>query len=172
MIASLGYKWGDSDKIRKENGNATFDEDDVQDKGSLAVHALPLTKRSGKEDALFLMGENPSFLTANSNVLDTGNSDETVYWSKWAKDLAQSRGFSTTNFTGDPMKHEAQGLNPCALKGTSYDFDPKTNRHTIRQQGCDTFCDLAGSNTLDWRTGKKGVWDEAPDTVRDLWAKC
>ena len=169
-FAISGYKWGDSDKVRSAGGS--FDEDDVQAQGSLAVHALPYTKRSGKEDAMFLLGETPAFLKENSNVLDVTNTEEQVYWSEWAKELAKTRGYSLENFGNNPLKHESTGLNPCALKGTSYDYDDQTKLHTRRQQGCDTFCDLAGSNTLDWRTGKKGVWDEAPETVRNLWAKC
>ena len=45
---------------------------------------------------MFLLGDTPAFLKENSNVLDVNNTEEQVYWSKWAIELAKAQGYPPT----------------------------------------------------------------------------
>jgi len=181
MVVSLpafqisGYNYGDSDKVRQADPGAAsnsvkYSEADTLSEGSLHVHALPLTDRSGSEQTLFMCGEKPNWVTAGSNVVAENDDREEVAWG-WGKEWAKQCGYSCDDHKSyNPWIYNCSEssencANPVAVKGTYFLYDYNLKRHCELSQGIDCFAEVAGPASFEWKIGRRGFWTDCPKSA-------
>lgn len=101
-MRAQGYSYGDADKLRtaKADGDVvSFSESDIVNEGSLSVHLLPLTDKSGTEQVCFMGGSKPEWVKGGSNVVAVDDDREEVYWG-WGAEWSEKCGYKPNTYSG------------------------------------------------------------------------
>ncbi len=152
----------------------SFAADDINQNGSIFCHMLPLTEDTGSADTCCLLGEFPDYINQSTNIMNDADDTECFHWGGAMKMFYDKKGFGDISKEirrYNPMVtpgHEQKPSTGVALMATHYRWAKGTKSYSNKKMGTDTFSELAGANSLQWRCNGKGFWGDAPASVQSF----